>query len=121
MQVSILDSSGRVTGGLVGRTHTIPEWLEISILWIEESARRVGLGRRLVQEAEIEARRRGCRYARVITSDFQAPGFYLKLGYVAYGSLENCPPGETVYYLWKKLDRQELLHTDDSPGTPDEG
>jgi ribosomal protein S18 acetylase RimI-like enzyme len=107
VQISILDASGRVVGGLIGRTHSIPEWLEISIIWIEESARRSGLGRRLMEEVEQEARWRGCRYARVITSDFQAPGFYQRLGYVTYGTLENCPPGETVYYLWKQLDQRE--------------
>jgi ribosomal protein S18 acetylase RimI-like enzyme len=81
----------------------------------EESYRRSGLGRRLMDESEDEARRLGCRYARVITSDFQAPGFYQKLGYAVYGTLENCPPGETVYYLWKQLDRREPAHADESP------
>jgi ribosomal protein S18 acetylase RimI-like enzyme len=107
MQISILAPSGQLLGGLIGRTHSIPQWLEISIVWIEESARRSGLGRRLLEEAEQEALRRGCRFARVTTSDFQAPGFYQKLGYEAYGTLDNCPPGETVYYLWKQLDQRE--------------
>jgi ribosomal protein S18 acetylase RimI-like enzyme len=121
MQISILDASGRVLGGLIGRTHSIPQWLEISIIWIEESGRRAGLGRRLMEEAENEASRRGCRYARVSTSDFQAPGFYQKLGYVTYGTLENCPPGETAYYLWKQLDRREPARADESPRTVEGG
>lgn len=104
LQISLLDPTGTVLGGLVGRTHTIPQWLEISIIWIDESLRRSGLGRRLMEEAEREARQRGCHYARVTTSDFQAPGFYRKLGYILYGTLENCPPGETVFYFWKKLE-----------------
>jgi GNAT superfamily N-acetyltransferase len=121
VQISILDASGHVLGGLIGRTHSIPEWLEISIMWIEESARRSGLGRRLMEEAEHEARRRGCRYARVTTSGFQAPGFYKKLGFVPYGALENCPPGETVYYLWKQLGQCEPALADESPSSIDGG
>lgn len=44
-----------------------------------------------------------CRYARLATSDYQAPAFYRKLGYQLYGQLENCPAGETVYYFYKEL------------------
>lgn len=105
LQISLLDATGTVLGGLVGRTHTIPQWFEISIIWIDESLRRHSLGRQLMEEAECEARRRGCHYARVATSDFQAPAFYQKLGYILYGTLENCPPGETVFYFWKNLDQ----------------
>jgi ribosomal protein S18 acetylase RimI-like enzyme len=103
LQITLLDSKGTALGGLVGRTHVIPQWLEIAIIWIDKSLRQRGFGQRLMEEAEQEARRRGCYYARVTTSDFQAPGFYQKLGYALYGRLENCPPGEAVLYFWKVL------------------
>jgi hypothetical protein len=32
LQIFLLDQTGTVRGGLVGRTHTIPQWLEISII-----------------------------------------------------------------------------------------
>ncbi|HEV2375732.1 MAG TPA: GNAT family N-acetyltransferase [Streptosporangiaceae bacterium] len=107
VQVTILDSDGNICGGLIGRTHAIPQWLEITVIWVDAAIRGQGLGRRLITEAEGEARQRGCRYARAITSNFQGPCFYPKLGYKLYGTLENCPPGETVLYFWKDL----------SPGT----
>ncbi|MBO0792705.1 MAG: GNAT family N-acetyltransferase [Ktedonobacteraceae bacterium] len=107
LQISLLDPTGTVLGGLVGRTHTIPQWLEISVIWVDESLRQHGFGRQLMEEAEREARQRGCHYARVATSNFQAPAFYQKLGYILYGTLENCPPGETVFYFWKKLDQPD--------------
>ncbi len=107
LQISLLARTGTVLGGLVGRTHAIPQWLEISIIWLDEPFRRHGLGRQLMEEAEREARQRGCHYARVATSDFQAPAFYQKLGYILYGTLDNCPPGETVFYLWKHLDQHD--------------
>jgi ribosomal protein S18 acetylase RimI-like enzyme len=106
LHIYVLDQAGTVLGGLVGRTHTIPLWLEISIIWIDDHVRGQGLGRRLMELAENEARQRGCQYSRVVTSNFQAPEFYQKLGYSLYGTLENCPPGETVYYFWKKLVRE---------------
>lgn len=106
LHLYLLDRSGNVLGGLVGRTHSIPFWFEISIIWLDERLRRQGLGRRLMKQAEKEAIQRGCRYARLATGNFQAPAFYQKLGYALYGTLENCPPGETVFYFWKKLDTE---------------
>jgi len=100
----VLNRAGTIVAGLVGRTHSIPFWLEISVIWVDERIRHQGLGRQLMEQAENEAVQRGCRYARLATSNFQSPTFYQKLGYTLYGTLENCPPGETVFYFWKKLD-----------------
>ncbi len=99
-----LSQEGTVIAGLVGRTHSIPYWLEISIIWVGERLRHQGLGRQLMERAEREAVQRKCRFARLATGNFQAPAFYQKLGYTLYGTLDNCPPGETVFYFWKKLD-----------------
>ena len=103
LHLYVLDQAGTVLGGLVGRTHSIPSWLEISVIWIDERVRSQGLGRQLMERAEGEARQRGCCYARLATSNYQAPAFYQKLGYTPYGTLEHCPPGETVFYFWKSL------------------
>lgn len=108
LHIYVLDRAENILGGLVARTHAIPSWLEISIIWIEEHFRYQGLGRRLVEQAEYVAYQRGCRYARLATGNFQAPTFYQKLGYTLYGTLENCPPGETVFYFWKKLERDVI-------------
>ena len=103
LHIYVLNSAGTVLDGLVGRTHSIPFWLEVSVIWVDEQVRHQGLGRQLMERAEHEARSRGCRYARLATSDFQAPEFYQKLGYMLYGKLENLPPGETAFYFWKEL------------------
>ena len=83
LEIYALDAGGGLVGGLIGETNAIPEWLEISILWVAEEGRRQGIGRQLMGLAEEEAKKRGCRYARLATSDYQAPEFYLKTGYVA--------------------------------------
>ncbi len=82
LRVAVRSADGELIGGLIGRTHAIPFWLEISALWVDEAARRHGIGRRLVERAEREARLRGCRFVRLATSDYQAPDFYKKLGYI---------------------------------------
>ena len=107
LQLFVLDSGGALIGGLTGRTHSLRAWLETSILWVDEAHRGRGVGRELVKRAEEEARQRGCLYARLSTSTFQAPGFYEKLGYTLYGKLEDCPPGDTSLYYRKNLRLKE--------------
>ena len=103
LHVFVHDHNRQLVAGLIARTHAIRSWLEVTVLWVEESHRGKGLGRELMVRAEDEARRRGCNYARLASSDYQAPAFYEALGYRIYGKLENCPPGDTSYYLCKNL------------------
>ena len=102
LQIFILDDNNSVKGGLIGRTNAIPEWLEVTVIWVQEEARGQGLGGQLMQQAEEEAERRGCGYARLTTSNFQSH-FYHKLGYELYGKLDHCPRGEMIYFLYKEL------------------
>ena len=55
-----------------------------------------------MQEAEDEARRRGCRKAVVLTINFQAPEFYQCLGYRVFGQID-CLPGVARIFLSKDL------------------
>jgi ribosomal protein S18 acetylase RimI-like enzyme len=103
LEIYALDDNGFVVGGLMGKTNEIPEWLNVSVVWVTEEQRGQGIGQHLMSLAEEEAKRRGCRYARLATSDYQAPDFYKRMGYKIYGKLENCPQGETVYYFYKEL------------------
>lgn len=93
--------TGTIAAGLVGMTFW--EWLHIDLLWVRENLRHLGYGRRLVEEAEAEARRRGCRRAFLSTLSFQAPQFYTSLGYVVFAELPDLPPGFVRYYLTKAL------------------
>ena len=101
LEIYTLDAAGHVVAGLVGKT--IWGWLEIGVLWVEEQRRGQRLGSALIWQAEDEARQRGCSAARLSTFDFQAPGFYERLGYVSYGRLDGYPAGHTVHYLRKDL------------------
>jgi GNAT superfamily N-acetyltransferase len=73
------------------------------MLVVPEQARGRGLGRRLMQTAEAEARRRGCAHAWVDTQ-FGAVGFYERLGYSVFGHLPDFPRGFDRSFLRKALD-----------------
>jgi GNAT superfamily N-acetyltransferase len=97
--VSDPDSKG-VVGGLLGRTSL--GLLFIDLFFLPASMRKHGLGSRIMQVAEDEARRRGCRQAMVITINFQAPEFYQRHGYQMFGRVD-CLPGVARIFLSKDL------------------
>jgi ribosomal protein S18 acetylase RimI-like enzyme len=92
---------GTLMGGLCGAT--MWGWLTVDGLWVAEELRGRGLGQRLLLTAEAAAVARGCRGARLGTFDFQARGFYERLGYIVFGELPDFPAGHTNYELWKSL------------------
>ena len=92
--------SKAVVGGLLGRTTL--GLLFIDLFFLPASMRKHGLGSRIMQQAEDEARRRGCRKAVVITINFQAPAFYQRHGYRTFGEVD-CLPGVSRIFLSKAL------------------
>ena len=95
------DAAGKVVGGI--RANAFWGYLNIELLWLDESARGHGLGRCLMRSAEQFACRHGFRRARVETTSFQARPFYEKLGYRVYGELKDLPVGHVSYFLAKDL------------------
>jgi len=99
--LTVRDAAGRIVGGLWGFTGF--EWLFTQLLVVPEDARGRGLGSELMRRAESEARARGCRGAWLDTFDFQARGFYEKLGYAVFGELDDYPTGHKRFFLRKVL------------------
>ena len=96
------DDGGTIVGGLFGTTQFA--WLKVDIMAVAEAARGAGIGRALLQRAEDLARERGCTKAYVDTMDYQAPGFYQKLGYRVTGTLEDWDSlGHAKFFLVKSL------------------
>jgi GNAT superfamily N-acetyltransferase len=101
------DEHGALLGGLLGDTYW--GWLHVAILWLEEKARRLGHGSRLLAAAEAEAVRRGCHRAHLDTMSFQALPFYEQRGYKVWGILDDLPIGHKRIFLSKELDHRETI------------
>lgn len=89
--VAVEDTRGAVLGGLWGQTAY--DWLYVQLLVVPEALRGRGLGSNLMTRAEDEARRRGCHSAWLDTFEFQARGFYERLGYECFAELPDYPVG----------------------------
>lgn len=91
-----------VVGGILAQVYC---WniLYIDVLWVKDAYRNKGYASALVNDIESKAKEMGCHICHLDTFDFQAKGFYEKLGYAVFGVLEDCPEGHNRYYLSKKL------------------
>jgi GNAT superfamily N-acetyltransferase len=93
--------TAEILGGLWGET--MFSHLHVNLLFLPESLRRNGIGRQLMKDAEREAIRRGCRGAWLDTYSFQARGFYERLGYKMFGTIDDYPPGHSRIFLKKSF------------------
>ena len=106
MQNSILtigarDAENTIIGGLIANLQPGWKWMTVHRLWIDEAYRGAGIGRRLLEAAEKEARKSGCLHVAVDTMEFQARGFYEKQGYSVYAVQEDYPAGHRKFLLRK--------------------
>ncbi|MCU1430197.1 MAG: family N-acetyltransferase, partial [Actinomycetia bacterium] len=97
----VRDGDGRLIAGIAG--FSWGGYARVDYLWVEEKLRRTGLGRRLLEAAEDEARVRGCVTMVIDTHDFQAPWLYTRLGYSLAGTTHDTPRGHRQYLYQKRL------------------
>jgi GNAT superfamily N-acetyltransferase len=91
----------RIVAGICGNT-----WggtCELRQFWVEPSQRGRGLGTRLLQAAEQEARRRGCAQMVLMTFSFQAPSFYERHGFEVFATIDDHPRGHRNLLMLKRL------------------
>ena len=101
LNVLVSDPETReVVGGVLG--HTSLGLCFIDLVYLPAHLRGQHVGTRMMAAAEDEARRRGCRAAVLYTISFQAPGFYEKRGYRAFGKIDG-EPGISRIYMVKDL------------------
>jgi len=99
--ILLTDDDGNQIGGLWGRCAY--DWLFVELLAIPEEHRGGGYGSALIRQAESIACANGCIGIWLDTYDFQAPGFYQKLGFEIFGTLEDHPVGHRHFFLRKRL------------------
>ena len=95
------DEGNQKLAGLTGET--FGNWLCIQFLFVREQFRGKGIGSRLLETAEREAKRRGCKYVFVDTFSFQAHAFYKKHGYQEVFALDEYPYTGKRHYYTKEL------------------
>lgn len=91
MLAFVIREGERIVAGICGNT-----WggtCELRQFWVDESRRHRGLGTRLFDAAEHEARRRGCTQMVLMTFSFQAPAFYAARGFDIVATIDDHPRG----------------------------
>lgn len=102
MVITALDADDELVGGLAGQYGL--GWLHVDMLAVVPERRRTGIGMQLLDQAEHWARQRGALGVHLETIEFQALGFYERLGYRTFGQQADNPPGYIRYYLEKRFD-----------------
>lgn len=92
---------GEIVAGLNGTSAW--GWLYIQWLWVSDAHRGQNIGSSLIQRAEDEALFRGCNRSHIDTFNEKALRLYTRQGYSVFGKLDDYPPGQTKYFLQKKL------------------
>lgn len=93
--------TNEVLGGAVGRTSLGLAFLDL--FHLPASLRGSGLGTKILDAFEEEARQRGCSSAVLYTISFQAPGFYEKNGWTSFGEISSEREGISRVFMTKKL------------------
>lgn len=97
----LTDEDGGRVGGLWGKCAY--DWLFIELLAVPEKHRGAGYGEALMEQAERIARANDCIGIWLDTYEFQARGFYEKLGFELFGTLEDHPIGRKRFFLRKRF------------------
>ncbi len=97
----IRDDAGTLRAGVVARIF----WgqLHVKNVLCDETARGKGYAAQLMHEAHDYGRAQGCGFAFVETMNFQAEGFYSKLGYVTEFVRPGYAAGTSFIYMKKEL------------------
>ena len=95
--ILLVDDGGIHVGGLWGKCTY--DWLHIEFLAIDEKYRGRDYGTMILYEAEQLARSNKCVGIWLDTFEFQACGFYEKLGFDIFGKIEDHPIGQSRFFL----------------------
>jgi GNAT superfamily N-acetyltransferase len=92
---------GQIRGG--ADCHALWRRLFLKTLWIAEELRGRGLGSKLMEAVEREARARSCRSVWLTALGDRACHFYDRLGYQVFGVHPEYVRGQSLYSLRKDL------------------
>ncbi len=99
--VFLRNDEDEISGGAIGNYGW--DWVYLDLLWVDDENRGDGWGRRLLEDLEHSAKELGAVGIHLSTTSFQARAFYERIGYWAFGQLEDYPRGFTTYFMAKTL------------------
>ncbi len=77
--LAVKNSKDTIIGALTA--YTAFSEIYVDDIWIDPHYRKLGLGKKLLEELESHFRDKGYNNINLVTSQFQAPGFYEKCGF----------------------------------------
>lgn len=101
LSIIIKNESNNIVAGILSKIYLKSNFIEV--FWIDESIRRMGFGSKLLSEIERISKDKGCSFIHLDTFSFQALGFYQKMGYSVFATLDDYPDDIKRYYLKKFL------------------
>lgn len=97
-----LEEDGKLIAGLIAYM-SVYKILYVDTVFVNESHRRQGYGRKLMEEMERLAKEQGVNTIRLDTFNWQGTGFYKSLGYEAVGSYVNDEDGFEETFFVKRI------------------
>ena len=97
----VVRTEGKIRAGLI--CTVFYQTVLMDTLWVEQSLRRNGIGRKLLDEAEAFAKTKGCTTAFLNTLSSDNINFYKKSGYVFEFARPRYLGDFTMHYFRKEL------------------
>ncbi len=98
---ALRDEQGHAVGAAAG--YSWAGIAELTLVWVDETYRGLGHGRKLLDAFVAEAAARGSLRIWVSTHDFQAPGLYEKAGFERMAELTGWPEGHSNIVFCKTI------------------
>ena len=92
----------KLIGGAIGFVQY--NWYFLDLLYVDKEYRNQDVGTKLIRAIEEYAKKENLTGVRMETWNFQARGFYEKMGYTVWAEIKDCPPGTIDYYLKKQFE-----------------
>lgn len=99
--IAVRDEDGAIQGGVYGHVNADSAYFDL--VYLSQPLRGSGMGRNLMQAAEMEALKLGAHNAWLYTMSWQARPFYEMLGYECIGEMPFLGGQHRRYFMWKKL------------------
>lgn len=91
-------------GSVIGKIYS--GWMHLELVWVEDSHRKKGIGRALIEASITQAKQRSLAGIEVWTQSWQAPQFYLRTGFFEFAVLDDFLPDKKRHVLRYTLTSQ---------------